>query len=368
MLLFCVQGGFFPMEIKNMQRKTMVIQVGLGPMGVHSVSAIAAHPHLELVAAVDLDPSLSGRTVGSLLQFDLTGKALAPAVASMRIRGDLRQTLDGCLADVTVFCTVSSLDATLEPILDAVRAGFHVVSSCEELLFPTIARPDACRTLDEAARQSGVTILGTGVNPGFLMDFLPLTVSSLCPSLTKVEVYRRQNASTRRLPFQKKIGAGLTVEQFNQKAESGRFGHAGLAESGLLLASGLGWQLDRIETSLEPVITESTTPGPEGDIHPGGVTGIRQRFEGFEQDQVRVMLEFVAAVGLSAPEDRIRLFAVGSDRPVELLIPGAAHGDNSTAAILSHAAAAIRNLNPGLRTMADLAPLRGTGQTTPAAE
>ncbi|MCC5830398.1 MAG: hypothetical protein JJU36_13215 [Phycisphaeraceae bacterium] len=342
------------------KRATRLIQVGLGPMGLAVASRMAAHRHLELLAVVDHDPALAGRALGDLLlEAGMDRPPERPA--GLMVRSDLAQTLDVCLADVVVFSTVSSIAQAMDSFLQAIRAGFSVVSSCEELLYPAISHGQEARILDQAARQSGVSILGTGVNPGFVMDYLPLIASGLCPAVSRIEVFRHQDAASRRLPFQRKIGAGLTVEQFNRLVESGKLGHVGLLESAWLLGEGLGWRFDQIKEKTEPVIAADPTRGPDGPIEAGAVSGIRQVFEGYRSGKRKLLLEFIAALGLKAPADRISIHPPPPDGPIELVIPGAVHGDTATAAILSHACACIRSLKPGLRTMADLALLRGHG-------
>src|SRR5260370_38033203 len=96
------------------------------------------------------------------------------------------------------------------------------------------------------AKKAKVALLATGVNPGFGMDALPIMMTAVCERVDRVVVNRVQDARIRRLPFQQKIGAGLTTEQFQKKADDGSVRHVGLTESIAMIADAPGWTLDRI--------------------------------------------------------------------------------------------------------------------------
>ena len=202
-----------------------VVQYGLGPIGSAVARHIAERPGLELVGGVDIDPEMVGRDVGRVL-------GLADPLG-FPVRRSLEAALDSSRsgADVVLHTTSSYFDLFLDQIIEILAAGLDVVSTAEELSFPWLSHSDEAKKVDAAAKRAGKTVLGTGVNPGYLMDSLPLFLTAICQQVDRIEVIRVINASTRRGPFQAKIGSGLSVDEFERKMAAGRMGHVGLPES-----------------------------------------------------------------------------------------------------------------------------------------
>jgi hypothetical protein len=319
-----------------------VIQYGLGPIG----SAIARHvterSGLTLVGAVDIDPRKVGKDAGEVIGL---GHPMGFAVAAK-----LGQVLANTTADVAIHATGSHFDLFKGQILEILRAGLDVVSSAEELSFPWLAHPQQAAEIDAAAKRAGKTVLGTGVNPGFLMDSLPLDLTAICQRIDRIEVTRAQNASLRRGPFQAKIGSGMTVEAFQAKMEQGRMGHVGLPESVGMLFDTLGRELVRYESSVEPVVAQSPIKTQFFEVSPGRVRGLKQVARGFAQNGEFATLTFVAALDWPENEDTIRI----TGKPdLEIKLRGT-NGDVATVAIVVNAIRRVREAAPGLITMRDL--------------
>src|SRR3990167_362857 len=240
--------AFSPNQRDTSKGMFRVVHYGIGALGVQIVSAASRREGIQIVGAIDTDPALVGKDLGEVAQ---TGRTLGITVSS-----DAAGVLREIPADVVLHTTSSFLPQVKDQLLGIMAAGRNVVSTCEELAFPAAQHPALAHELDAAARAAGVTLLGTGINPGFLMDFLPVTLSSICQEVRSISVTRVADASQRRLPLQKKIGAGMTVPEFKAKAADGAMGHIGLIESVALIATALGWKLDRTETTLEPEIAQ----------------------------------------------------------------------------------------------------------------
>lgn len=327
----------------GMNGKIRVIQYGIGPIGIKMMQYLGERTSLELVGAVDIDPAKIGKDVGEL--------AGLPGPLGVTVSGKASDLLGRLEADAVVLTTSSSLDQIKPQVLEILSYGKNVVSSCEELMYPWLTQPDTAEEIDRAAKASGVSVLATGVNPGFLMDFLPLVMTGVCKDVRKVTVERIQNAQFRRLPFQKKIGAGLTLEEFNARAEKGVLRHVGLTESIHLIATGLGWELDKAEDVLSPVIAEKRIKTEDLVIEPGQAAGVNQVGKGFVNDEEVITLYFEAAVG--AAESRERILIEGTPS-IDLTIKDGVNGDVATCAILANAIPVVVDAAPGLRTMADV--------------
>ena len=326
-----------------MPERTRVIQFGVGPIGLRTVEYLSERHALEIVGAIDADPRKIGADLGELAGFT---EPLGVAV-----RGDASEALAELEAEVVILTTASSLEKIHPQVLQIVASGKNVVSSCEELTFPWFSQPEIAADIDRAAKENGVSVLSTGVNPGFLMDFLPLVVSGVCREVRKVIVERIQNAQFRRIPFQKKIGAGLTVEEFNAKVAEGVLRHVGLPESMYMIAAGLGWCLEEATDSIAPVVAAERIATPALTIEPGQVTGVRQIGRAFAQGREVINLVFQATVGEHNPRDRI---IIEGSPHIELAIKDGINGDIATCAILVNAIPPLVKAAPGLRTMADI--------------
>jgi hypothetical protein len=326
-----------------MARKIKVIQYGIGPIGLKTTEFLSERPDLAIVGAVDADPAKIGRDLGELA-------ALAKPLG-VKVSGDSREVLSEADADVVVLTTTSRLEMIKPQVLEIVSSGKNVVSSCEELMYPWLTHPQIAGEIDEAAKTHKVSVLSTGVNPGFLMDFFPLVMTGVCRRVRRITVERIQDAQFRRLPFQRKIGAGLSLEEFQEKANQGVLRHVGLVESMHLLASGVGWTLDKTEDILTPVIATHKVATSDLVIQPGRAVGLQQVGCGYIDSDEVITLIFRAALGEPNPRDRIVIEGVPD---IELTIKDGIHGDIATCAIIVNAIPAVIEALPGLRTMADV--------------
>ena len=196
-----------------------------------------------------------------------------------------------------------------------------------------------------------MTVLATGVNPGFAMDVWPLFMTGICQQVKKIKAVRVQDASPRRGPFQKKIGAGCTLEEFNELVAAGTLKHVGLPESIAMIANGLGWELDEITESIEPVVARSRVETDFAMVEPGEAAGVRQVGRGICAGGELITLEFEAYVG--APESYDGVYITGTPN-LEAVIKGGIPGDIATAAVTVNCVHRVVDAAPGLLTMKDL--------------
>lgn len=323
-----------------------ILQVGLGPLGLQVAREVEERGLGRIAAAVDTDPELAGRFLRELLP---------GADASARVHAELDAALDSAHFDAA-FVLTSSWLADCAPTFGALlERGLAVVSTCEELLFPALRHAALAQQLDGIARAGGGRLVGTGINPGFVMDALPLFASGVCRELRAVHVLRRQDASTRRLGFQKKIGVGLAPEAFEEQWATGRFGHAGLEESLHFLAHHMGLELCTASMEVEPLLCEHDLESELGPVPAGAVRGVRQIARGETVCERRFELEFIAGLAVADPLDRVQ---ISGDPDFRLEIPGGLHGDRTTTALTVNALHSLLAAPPGLHDAASLAPVR----------
>jgi 4-hydroxy-tetrahydrodipicolinate reductase len=201
------------------------------------------------------------------------------------------------------------------------------------------------------AKKAKVAVLGTGVNPGFAMDALPIALTAVCERVDRVIVNRIQDARIRRLPFQQKIGAGLTTEQFQKKVDDGTVRHVGLTESIAMIADALGWTLDRITDEIQPKLASVTISSEFLAVDPGYVCGIVQDGVGYRKREPVIKLHMEAYLG--SPETYDSVDIEGSPN-LSMKVAGGIHGDVATASIVVNSIPKVLAAAPGLHTMRDL--------------
>jgi hypothetical protein len=327
--------------------RARVALVGLGPIGIEVGKALAAREGVVLLGAADPAPEKAGAALSTLLDGAFPGILVQRSAAELYAASAASRGK----ADVVVLCTGSRLHSILPQIEEAIDAGFHVVSTCEELAYPELHHAAMARQIDRHAREKGVAVLGTGVNPGLVMDRLVLAAASACVRVDAVRVTRVVDAAKRRGPLRAKVGAGLTREEFLAGVASKKLGHVGLSESAAIIALGLGLPIDEITETIKPVMAETETHG----VAPGAVLGLHQVALVQAGDEAKVVLDLTMAVGAPAPGDRID---IEGDPPVHLAVTGGFHGDRATVGCVVNAVPFIVNGPPGLRTVATL-PLFG---------
>ena len=322
-----------------------VVQYGLGPIGLATARVLLDKQRaglLTLVGAIDIDPQKAGRDLGELLGEEAVG---------LIVSDDAEHTLREAGPHVVVHATRSFVPAVQDQLLGCIAAGAHVVSSTEELSYPFERHPEHAATLDAAAKEKGVVVLGTGVNPGYAMDALVLMATGVCTEVDAVAVQRVVDAGKRRGPLQRKVGAGLSLAAFEEKKATGTFGHIGLRESLWLVAAGLGWPLDRIQETLDPVVAEQPVTTPHAEVRQGEVAGIHHAIAGYRNGTAVVSLDLKMYVGAEEPRDAVQVTGMP---PIDLVIRGGIFGDTATVAALVNAVPLVREAAPGLRTVKDL--------------
>ncbi len=326
-----------------MRKKIRVVQFGVGPIGASIVRLMREKSSLEIVGAIDRDPAKAGRDLG-----EVAGAKDAPW--GIAVHADASAVLARPV-DAVVHTTSSYLPSVTDELLACLAAGCCVVSTCEELAYPFRKYPDLSAKLDAAAKEEGIALVGTGVNPGFVMDKLVLTLAAASQRVDWAKALRIVDASKRRLPLQKKIGAGMTPEEFRAHVAAGVIKHHGLPESVAMVADGLGFTLDDISETIDPIVAGETVKTEFLEVAPGQVAGVHQIARGIAAGKEKIYMELQMYVGARQPADSVEL---RGDPNLALTIPGGTHGDVATAAVAVNAIPAILAAPAGLRTVRDL--------------
>lgn len=326
-----------------MKKKIRAIQYGVGPIGASIVRLLRTKQSIEVIGAIDSDPAKAGRDLG-----EVAGAADAPW--GVLVTGDAAALL-GESADVVVHSTATLLPQVADQLLACLAAESCVVSTCEELAYPFSKYPELAAKLDAEAKTWGVALVGTGVNPGFVMDKLLLTLSAASQQIETARAIRVVDASQRRLPLQKKIGAGMSVEEFRAQAAAGVIKHHGLPESVAMVSDALGLGVEEITETIEPVVARARVKTEYLEVAAGQAAGVHQIARGLAAGKEKIYMELQMYVGAAEPGDTVELIG---DPNLKLTIPGGTHGDIATAAVVVNSIPAILDAPAGLRTSRDL--------------
>ena len=318
-----------------------VLHVGLGPIGLGVVRQVVGRKGLTVVGAVDLDPGKVGRDLGDVAEL---GRKLRLTVSD-----DVDAAIRATKPDVAVLCTSSSIAKLVPQIAAVVKRRVPIVSTTEELAYPVKAHRRYARQIDELAKKGKVAVLGTGGNPGFVMDALPIMLTGVCESVQKVHVDRIQDARIRRLPFQQKIGSGLTPATFHSRVEAGRFATS-------------AWPSDhddrrRARLDLDRSPTRSSEDRRKAissqflNVEAGQVCGLIQDGVGYRDGEPVITLHMEAYLGAPESYDAVR---IEGTPPLRMKLAGGVHGDIATASITVNSIPRVMAATPGLHTMRSL--------------
>lgn len=326
-------------------RKLRVVLYGVGAVGSLIAKFLLEKEGVEIIGAVDIAKDKVGKDLGEVLGIERK--------LGIKVSADADALFSKVKADIAIHATSSFLKDTFPQIASIIKHGIKVISTCEELTYPYYTESEIAKKLDTLAKKHNVTVLGTGINPGFLMDTFVITLTAVCQKIEKIKAIRVMNAATRRLPFQKKIGAGLTIEEFRRKIENKQItGHVGLEQSIAMIADALAWKLDKISVEpVEPVIAKKPVESRDIKVRAGDASGLRQKARGVMKNREIIVLDFQAYIGAEEEYDAVTIYGVPS---VRQKIQPCVHGDIGTVAMVANSIPKVINAPPGLLTMKDL--------------
>jgi 4-hydroxy-tetrahydrodipicolinate reductase len=320
----------------------VVIQ-GLGKIGCLIAKSVTQRSGLKLVGGVDIDPNLIGKDLGEVIGI---GKNLG-----IKVSDDIEAAIAESKPDIVVNCTKSFLDMIYPDLVKIIKSKVDVISTCETLVYPYYRYPDLAKNLDELAKENGVTVVGAGINPGFMLDVLVMVLTAPCVELKSVYAKRQLDLAKRRYSLQKKSGLSLSPEEWREKFKKKEItGHVGYAESVAFIAHTLGWRVDKIEEWQEPIVADKPLKTEFFNIQPGQVAGRNGGARALLGGEEVIRVEGISAVGVPEYEE----IKINGIPPTHWKNEGGTHGDLGTAGIICNMIPRVINAPPGLLTMKDL--------------
>ncbi len=326
-----------------MNNQIKVVQFGLGPIGIEAAKLVLQKKSLKLVGGIDIAPDKVGVDLGDVLKVSQK--------LGFQASNDPEKLLAQTKPDVVLHSTGSFLKNEEEQFKTCIKSKASIVSSCEELFYPYKRDSDFCNRVNDLANQHGVTVMGTGVNPGFSMDTLVLAMTSVCTDVKKVFATRIVDASRRRQPLQKKVGAGLKPEVFRNLVKQGKLGHIGLVESLISVADKLEFEIDDMIETIDPKIISKPVETQYFNVAPDEVNGILHVARGLKNGEELIKLELQMYVGADEEVDSVR---IDGEPAINLNVEGGIFGDSATIARMINAIPIVFHASPGLTTAIDL--------------
>lgn len=335
--------------------------VGLGTIGRHLARLVVDHrPGCALVGATTLDPDADGLPVHEYVE--------AHRASDARVSNSIASVLDAG-PDVVLHATQSFLDQVLDQVLDCVDAGAHVISCTEELAFPFDRHAKLAEEIDRRARVAGVTVLGTGVNPGFLFDSLLSTVLGVCWDVERISGRRVVDVSGFGEQIHRRLGIGYTPDEFDAGHRAGSIaGHVGFPESIRIVCEALGVSLDGdVAEEFQPLVADTAAPTSYGEVAVGRTEGFVQRARGVRRGTHFVELELVLHLRPEAagfePVDSLH---VDGTPPIDLTLRPGLDALLATSAHIVNSIPSVVAAHPGLRTVTEIAPPTAWPERLPA--
>lgn len=320
-----------------------LVPYGLGPIGKEILKKGVADEAFHVLGGVDINPELVGKPLASTLQGE--GPKDAFVVSDLSELSGMAKSFQQKIAVHATGSNVSSVWPQIRQLLDH---GFHVVTTCEEMLYPWDRYPSLSDEIDQYAKSKGLSVIGSGINPGFVMDSLPLAATAVTDDIRSVKAVRQANVGERRVPLQKKVGIGKSEEEFRQLAKDEKIGHVGLEETVRLVAAGLNVQIEHLETKLEPTFAGQDYELSWLTLKNGEVSGQHQQAIASTSENVTIEMELTMALGVESKDE---IFVEGTD-PLHVIIPNGIFGDTATASMIINTGKRIlTQQKPGLLTM-----------------
>lgn len=326
-------------------KNVKVILWGLGAMGGGIGKMLVKKQGVDIVGAIDIGAKI--------------GKSMYDVVPGIE-KGDREDVIVGTpedviqpgAADIVVVCTNSFTKDVYDKLVFVMERGMNVITSAEEMAYPQAQEPELSKQLDEIAKKNGVTVLGTGINPGLIMDLLVILWTGACESVDHI-VSRRVNSLS---PFGPAVmeeqGIGVTVEEFKK---GNLAGHVGFAESMGMIADGIGWEIDKFEQSMEPIVTDVDRKSPYGFAAAGNVAGVAMKANGYRNGELLIEMDHPQQIEPEQVGVQTGDYVIIKGTPnVNMVNSPEVEGGIGTIAMCVNMIPQVINARPGLHTMLTL--------------
>ncbi|MBR4435561.1 MAG: NADP-binding protein [Clostridia bacterium] len=323
---------------------------GFGAMGSGIAKVLLGKKGVDIVGVCDIHPARIGKSIYDILGVEQNGRE------DVFITPQIEQVVCDANCDICVIATDSFTRKAFDKIKYVISQKVNVISTAEEMSYPKAQEPELAAEMDRLAKEKGVSILGTGINPGLMMDLLAICLSGCMTDVESVTCRRVNSLSPFGPAVMEEQGVGLPVATFNKGVEDGTLaGHVGFAESVGMIAEALGWKVEKFEQQMSPIVTNVDRKSPYGFAKAGDVAGVNMTGQGYVDGKVKIDMYHPQQI---EPEmegthtgDYIELKGTPE---VNMSIRPEVDGGIGTIAMVVNMIPHVINARPGLKTMLDL--------------
>lgn len=325
-----------------------VIVWGLGAMGSGMAKMLLKKKGVDIIGAIDIGAKL-GKSMYEVIGVERGDRAEV-------IVGTPEEVIKEKCADVCLCVTDSFTAKGFEKYKFVMEKGINVVTSAEQMAYPQAQEPELAKQIDEIAKANGVSILGTGINPGLIMDLLVTVMTGCCESVDSILSRRINSLSPFGPTVMEEQGIGMKVDEFNKKVEDGTMaGHVGFNESISMIADSIGWKIDNITTSMEPIVTDVDRKSPYGFAAAGDVAGVAMKGYGYVDGELKIEMDHPQQIEPEQVGVQTGDYVIIKGTPnINMVNSPEVPGGIGTIAMCVNMIPQVINAKPGLQTMIDL--------------
>jgi 4-hydroxy-tetrahydrodipicolinate reductase len=305
---------------------------------------------VDIVGVCDMHPQRMGRSIYEVLGVD---RGARPEVI---ITGEIDKVLDEGCADICLVATDSYTEKAFPKLKLILEKKINVISTAEEMSYPQAQNPELAEELDRIARENGVTVLGTGINPGMIMDLLVVCLTGCMTDVTHIEAKRVNSLSPFGPAVMEEQGVGITVQEFEKGVKEGSLaGHVGFAESIRMIGDAIGWEVEKFDQQMKPIVTTVDRKSPYGFAAAGNVAGVNMTGQGYVGGEVKIDMIHPQQIepemeGTSTGD----YITIKGTPEVNMANKPEVEGGLGTIAMCVNMIPQVINAEPGLKTMVDL--------------
>ncbi|WP_352418493.1 2,4-diaminopentanoate dehydrogenase [Proteiniborus sp.] len=327
-----------------------VVIWGFGAMGSGMAKMLLKKKGVEIVGVCDMSPSKIGKSIYEVLGAEREGR---PEVI---IKGNIEDVLTEKSCDICLCATDSFTKNAFPKLKYALEKKVNVISTAEEMSYPYAQSPELAKELDKIAKENGVTVLGTGINPGLIMDLLVVCLTGCMIDVEHIEAKRVNSLSPFGPAVMEEQGVGLTVEAFEKGVEDGTLaGHVGFPESIQMIANAIGWKVEKIEQQMKPIVTSVDRKSPFGFAKAGDVAGVNMTGQGYVNGEVKIDMIHPQQIEPETEGTYTGDYITIKGTPeVNMAIKPEVEGGLGTIAMCVNMIPHVINADSGLKTMIDL--------------
>ncbi|MBE0449638.1 MAG: NADP-binding protein [Clostridia bacterium] len=334
-----------------MRKETVKVAIwGFGAMGSGMAKMLLTKQGVEIVGVCDRNPDRVGKDIHEILGVERGDRK--PVI----VRPEIDEVISEGSCDVCLCATDSFTEKAFPRLKYVLEKKINVISTAEEMAYPKAQNPELAAKLDQIAKENGVSILGTGINPGLIMDLLVVVLTGCMTDVTHVEAKRVNSLSPFGHAVMEEQGVGITVDEFNKGVEEGTLaGHVGFAESINMIADAIGWKVDDIKTQMAPIVTTVDRQAPHGFAAAGNVAGVSMTGQGYVDGEVKIDMIHPQQIEPEMEGTYTGDYITLKGTPeVNMTIKPEVEGGLGTIAMCVNMIPQIINSEPGLKTMLDL--------------